>query len=133
MTATQPRPGVQLPLRSPTDEQSASSALPAVLWWDVRDQVWRGLIPSLSLFAEAETQEAVRGLLAEKANTYLQDAVEQGLEQDLVPRPLPVWEWRKLWLYLWSLRVRAGLANLLFPSPRTPTPVVQRVPVYWRG
>ncbi len=141
MTATRPRSEVQLPLSprgndppvAPESVAASSVPLPGIVWWDVRDRVWRGLVPALSLFAEADSRAEVTALLTEKVATYVQDVREQGLEEELIPRPLPPNERRKLEWYLWTLKVRAWLAHALFPVPRIPTPVVQWVPVYWRG
>lgn len=109
------------------------TAVPGVVWYDLRDRVWRGVAPSLSLFAEADTREEVGALLTEKVSTYLQDAREQGLERELVPRPLSRGEWRKLRLYFRTLEARARLARLIFPAQSIPAPIVSRIPVYWHG
>jgi hypothetical protein len=141
MAVTQTRSGVQLPLR-PRDADSpdvtmetaeSPVALRGIVWWDVRDHVWRGLVTAFSLFAEADTREEVIAQLTEKVATYIQDVREQGLEADLIPRPLPTRERRKLEWFLRALQVRAWLARTVFLAPRIPTPVVQRVPVTWRG
>ncbi len=144
MTATQPSGEVQqLVLRSRETEDTFGGSLltsipatigapiPGVVWYDIRDQRWRGLVPGLSLFAEAANSNKVAILLAEKVATYIEDVQEQGLERDLVPRPLPTSEWRSLRVYFWFLSLRARIANLLFPALAVPMPVVQRVPIYW--
>lgn len=141
MTVTHPRPEVQLPLRPWGGNQPAAPpatvespvTLRGIVWWDVRDHVWRGLVTALSLFAEADTREEVLAQLTEKVATYIEDVREQGLEADLIPRPLPARERRKIERFLRTLQVRAWLAHALFPAPRIPMPVVQRVPVTWRG
>lgn len=144
MTVTRSRNELQLSLPSQEGEGgfghgllasvpvTSPAAVPSVVWYDIRDQAWRGLVPSLSLFAEADTPGEVTMLLTEKVSTYIEDVQDQGLERDLVPRPLPLWEWRKLSLYFWLLVVRARLANALFPALAIPMPVVRRTPVYWR-
>lgn len=141
MAVTQPRSEMQLPLRPYRGETSAASEPPAaervslsgVVWWDVRDRVWRGLVLPLSLFAEADTKGEVVALLTEKVATYVEDVREQGLEDELIPRPLSLGERRKLEWYLRGLQVRAWLSHALFPTPHIPIPVVQRVPIYWRA
>lgn len=141
MAVTQTRSDVQLPLR-PRDADSPAAtmetaeppvALRGIIWWDMGDHVWRGLVMAFSLFAEADTREEVIAQLTEKVATYIQDVREQGLEADLIPRPLPTRERRKLEWFLRTLQVRAWLARTVFLAPRIPTPAVQRVPVTWRG
>lgn len=108
-----------------------SVSVPGIIWYDIRDRVWRGVVPGLSLFADSTEANEVRQLLVEKVSTYIEDAQEQELERELVPRPLPDAEWRKLRFYLWVLGLRARFANALFPALAVPMPVVQRVAISW--
>lgn len=85
----------------------------AVLWYDTRDRIWRGLVPNLSLFAQAESAAAVGAKLSEQVTIYLKNANEQGLADELVPRPLPRGEWWRLRAYLLSLDLRSRMARLL--------------------
>ena len=99
----------------------------ALIWFDRRDNVWRGLVRELSLFAEGTSAMQVEETLKQLSHDYIMDAIENDLVAEMIPRSVPRLEWLKLTVYSNWLSVREFMSRVIHRRRDGDRPVQHRL------